>query len=142
MNIEMQWFHEEGELKDVVVLYLGDHDPSGNDMVRDIRDRLTEFGVPNLTVPKLALTYAQIQQYNPPPNPAKVTDSRAAAYIEEFGAQSWELDALPPQALNQLVEAAIQQNMDTDLMQAVIARENADRERVTKAIAKSRKTKK
>lgn len=32
---------EEG--KKCVILYLGDHDPSGLDMIRDIRDRLKEF---------------------------------------------------------------------------------------------------
>jgi len=125
--------------KQVVVLYLGDHDPSGNDMVRDIRDRLTEFGVPNLKVDKIALTMTQIRQYTPPPNPAKITDSRATAYIAEFGNQSWELDALPPPVLNRLVEAAITRNVDRQLMDAVIARENVERTRVQAAVAKSRK---
>jgi hypothetical protein len=129
---------EDGELKQCVVLYLGDHDPSGNDMVRDIRERLGEFGVPNLKVEKLALTMAQIRRYRPPPNPAKITDSRAAAYIEEFGDQSWELDALNPQQLNALVETAINNNIDRDLMNAMIARENEERERVRAAIVGSR----
>ena len=124
--------------KEVVVLYLGDHDPSGNDMVRDIKDRLTEFGVPNLKVEKLALTMAQIRRFKPPPNPAKLTDSRATAYIEEFGNQSWELDALPPRELNRLVEEAIARNVDEELMDAAIARENADRKRVRAAIERSR----
>ncbi len=125
--------------KNVVVLYLGDHDPSGEDMVRDIRDRLIEFGVPNLDVRKIALTMAQIRKFNPPPNPAKITDSRAAGYIAKHGDQSWELDALPPRELNRLVTAAISGIVDADLMAAMVARENAERERVTKAIEKSRK---
>lgn len=124
--------------KDVVVLYLGDHDPSGNDMVRDIRERLTEFGVPNLKVEKLALTITQIRRFKPPPNPAKITDSRAAAYIAEFGDQSWELDALPPRELNRLVQQGIARNIDQEAMDAVIARENVERERVREAIERSR----
>lgn len=124
--------------KEVVVLYLGDHDPSGKDMIRDIRDRLTEFGVPNLRVESIALTTAQVKRFNPPPNPAKITDSRAAAYIAEFGAQSWELDALPPRELNRIVESAIARNVDRAAMDEVIAREDADRTRVTAAIKKSR----
>jgi hypothetical protein len=124
--------------KEIVVLYLGDHDPSGEDMVRDIRDRLTEFGVPNLKVDKIALTMTQIQRFKPPPNPAKITDSRAAAYIEKFGNESWELDALPPRELNTLVERAITRNLDRPLMDAVIARETAERERVRSAIKRSR----
>lgn len=129
----------DGIQKEIVVLYLGDHDPSGEDMVRDIRDRLVEFGVPNLEVRKLALTMAQIQKFKPPPNPAKITDSRAASYIAKFGQQSWELDALPPRELNRLVETAIRGIVDDDLMNAVIAREDTERERVREAIEKSRK---
>ena len=124
--------------KQVVVLYLGDHDPSGEDMVRDIRDRLLEFGVPNLSVQKIALTMEQVRRFNPPPNPAKLTDSRAQAYIEKYGDESWELDALPPRELNRLVEQAIARNVDREMMDAVIARENIERERVRAAIERSR----
>lgn len=63
--------YRENSDKDCVLFYLGDHDPSGEDMVRDIRDRLDEFEAPTIDVIKLALTWDQIQQYNPPPNPAK-----------------------------------------------------------------------
>ncbi len=124
--------------KNVVVLYLGDHDPSGEDMVRDIRDRLTEFGVPNLDVQKIALTMAQIKKFKPPPNPAKITDSRAAAYIAKYGDQSWELDALPPRELNRLVEQAITGIVDRERMDAIIAREVVERDRLTKALAKTK----
>lgn len=137
--------NEDGEQvedveKEIIVIYLGDHDPSGNDMVRDIRDRLTEFGVPNLKVDKIALTMEQIRRFNPPPNPAKITDSRAKAYIKEFGNQSWELDALPPRELNTLVERAITRNVNRNLMQAAIAREDVERARVREAIERSRES--
>jgi hypothetical protein len=124
--------------KEIVVLYLGDHDPSGEDMVRDIRDRLIEFGVPNLKVEKIALNMDQIRRFNPPPNPAKITDSRAAGYIAKYGNQSWELDALPPRELNRIVERAIARNVDKELMDEVIAKENIERARVREAIEKSR----
>lgn len=125
--------------KPTVLLYLGDHDPSGEDMVRDIRDRLEEFGVLELEVRKVALTMAQIRQFDPPPNPAKVTDSRAAAYIARYGDQSWELDALPPRELNRLVEDAITGIVDAELMAKAVEREDVERERVAAAIAMSRK---
>ena len=124
--------------RECVVLYLGDHDPSGEDMVRDIADRLREFGVPNLNVRKIALTMEQIRRLRPPPNPAKITDSRAAAYIEQHGESSWELDALPPRELNRLVDAAIRSVCDVDAYQAAIDAENKERDRVRAAIAKSR----
>ena len=81
--------------KDLFILYVGDHDPSGLDMLRDIEDRLREFGISVKVVP-VALTREQIDEFNPPPNPAKITDPRAGWYIEEHGDVSWEVDALPP----------------------------------------------
>ena len=117
--------------KKVHIIHLGDHDPSGKDMTRDIRARLADFANHHLTedyaqargngrkapdgkidqylqlraieVHRIALNMDQVVQYNPPPNPAKITDSRAAAYIGEFGAESWELDALDPDMLVGLV---------------------------------------
>ena len=59
-----------------VLFYLGDLDPSGEDMVRDIEDRL-ELMRANFEVRKLAIDLDQVAQYNPPPNPVKMTDSRA-----------------------------------------------------------------
>ncbi len=122
-----------------IVLYLGDHDPSGNDMVRDIRDRLEEFGVPDLEVRKLALTRAQIREFDPPPNPAKITDSRAAAYIAEHGEFSWELDALPPRELNRLVERAIAGVVDRKKMDAVLAREQKAKDGITSLLERARR---
>ena len=108
-----------------VVLYVGDHDPSGEDMVRDVRARLVEFGVPDwIDVRKVALTMAQVEEYNPPPNPAKLSDSRAAEYIAKHGASSWEVDALPPDALDVLLRRTINAYVDKDKMDAQITREN------------------
>jgi hypothetical protein len=147
------------EGQDVTILHLGDHDPSGIDMTRDIRDRLDLFtGGDNaraavephrdwlqdayertgtttldelkeaspetyaefidkvqatfapygtLTVKRIALNMDQITAYRPPPNPAKVSDSRAAAYIAEYGEESWELDALEPPVLAALIQEEI-----------------------------------
>ena len=108
-----------------VVLYVGDHDPSGEDMVRDVRARLVEFGCPDwLDVRKLALTTEQVEEHHPPPNPAKVTDSRAAKYIERHGEHSWEVDALPPRALDALVRRTLNTYIDKPVMDLVITEEN------------------
>lgn len=128
-----------------VVLYLGDHDPSGIDMVRDVGARLQLFGVRNLEVRKIALSIAQVRKYNLPPNPLKtkegsseLSDSRAAGYVEEHGNESWELDAMPPKDLVKLVDKAISELVDQDLMDEVVAREVSERDRVRKAIRKGR----
>lgn len=119
-----------------VVLYLGDHDPSGEDMVRDIGDRLVILGVDGnaFHVEKVALTMQQIRQYNPPPNPAKITDSRAAKYIAEHGDSSWEVDALPPNVLASLVSKAIERHIDTGVKAKLLEREHAEREDLKKAL--------
>lgn len=125
----------EGSLvKQPVLLYLGDHDPSGEDMVRDIRDRLVMFGVESIDVRKVALTMEQIEEYNPPPNPAKMSDSRAAAYVEKHGEHSWEVDALPPDVLSQLIRDAFTELHDADLMAEMVQREDADKERLREAV--------
>lgn len=95
-----------------VLLHLGDHDPSGIDMTRDLDDRIKLFARDNwdaeFDVNRIALTMRQIKEQNPPPNPAKNTDSRFADYKRKYGSESWELDALNPQYLIQLVESNIE----------------------------------
>lgn len=103
-------YREAGQIP--VVIHLGDHDPSGVDMTRDIFDRLnTTFGV-EVEVDRIALNMPQIRKHKPPPNPAKITDSRADKYIARFGRSSWELDALEPATLRDLIQGAIKARLD------------------------------
>lgn len=95
-----------------VIFHLGDHDPSGIDMTRDITERLEMFAGQPVDVRRIALTMNQINQYNPPPNPAKITDSRVTAYIDRFGNQSWELDALEPGVIVDLVRSHVETTVD------------------------------
>jgi len=115
--------------KKCVILYLGDHDPSGLDMIRDIQERLEEFGV-SPEVRQIALTMEQIEKYNPPPNPAKVTDPRAGDYIARHGDTSWEVDALTPQVLHALVKKNVEEMIDSDLFNEKIEQEEKDKERL------------
>jgi hypothetical protein len=126
----------------VTILHIGDHDPSGIDMTRDIDDRLRlfitrdwisdhivphngvltvgdiknnmreEMGLEGRTPPwrikRIALNYDQVEEYQPPPNPAKQTDSRFEKYMEQTGLdESWELDALDPAVLRTLIQDEI-----------------------------------
>jgi hypothetical protein len=131
------------------ILHIGDHDPSGLDMTRDIEDRLSLFintdwsnqymgrrggftrgqvresmfgrmldkgldeaaittnGYP-WRVKRIALTIDQIEEYQPPPNYAKTTDSRFESYMEATGLdESWELDALDPAVMESLIAEEI-----------------------------------
>lgn len=95
-----------------IVLHLGDHDPSGIDMTRDNQERLSMFAGFNVMVNRIALTMDQIRIYNPPPNPAKMTDARAKDYVENYGDESWELDALRPEVIHDLIRLEIMKLRD------------------------------
>lgn len=97
-----QRFMVQEPQKESILIHLGDHDPSGIDMTRDIQDRLEMFGS-TVDVIRIALNMDQIKQYSPPSNPAKTTDSRYKSYIIEHGEESWELDALDPRTLVELI---------------------------------------
>jgi len=112
--------------KEVTILYLGDHDPSGLDMDRDIRDRLAAFDLHDeykIEVIRVGLTHDQIERFRPPPNPAKVTDPRATQYMRKFGRTCWEVDALRPPDLSRIVEKAIVRHLNIEKYHAVIEKE-------------------
>lgn len=115
-----------------VILHFGDHDPSGLDMTRDIEARLNLFGAfPEIK--RLALNMNQVRQYNPPPNPAKETDSRFAAYRAEFGDESWELDALSPDVLVRMVEREVAKYIDQAQWERDLAQEQEYKAQLAKA---------
>jgi hypothetical protein len=135
------------EGKRVRIIHLGDHDPSGVDMSRDIHERISLFVAQDLglegpkgrqddigwytgaltdsfEVDRIALNMDQVRQYNPPPNPAKLTDSRAGDYVARYGYESWELDALSVADLVQLVKDAVDGYVDEDRMEEQVERED------------------
>ncbi len=128
-NASKRFLPYEEQGKKTFILYLGDHDPSGLDMVRDIEERLSEFKVSPTVIP-VGLTMGQIKEHNPPPNPAKITDPRAKWYIEKHGNVSWEVDALNPKTLHSLVRAQIHYLIDLDLFNEMIEQEADDKERL------------
>jgi hypothetical protein len=161
----------------VVVVHLGDHDPSGLDMTRDIRDRLTTFITRDhaadlgydldedpedvwevwedfehrnnewmerhppdddwwphdlvFHVERIALNRDQVDRYQPPPNPAKLSDSRASTYVAEHGFQSWELDALDPATLDDLIQRTIIGYVDETLLEERRTEQEAHRSHLT-----------
>jgi hypothetical protein len=142
--------------KNICVLYLGDHDPSGIDMTRDVQERLMMFSGfkvfdeddkdfyeadrfedREFVVKRLALNMPQIRQYNPPPNPAKLTDSRATSYIRKHGNTSWELDALEPSVLAALVTEAVEDLIDDELMEAAKKRQQVARDVIADLAARA-----
>lgn len=190
------------------VLYFGDHDPSGLDMVRDIRDRLMKFlcsgtqlrecapfikacneewdnvgmNVHELAayeyigykmidkfnagewgdedydifeaakirryisendvfrVIPMGLTMEQIKKYKLPPNPTKVTDSRAKEYIAEHGRTCWEVDALDPEVLTAIVDTHIRNEIDIEAYKDMLVLEDDDKNTLRTFIDEAKKT--
>jgi hypothetical protein len=112
-----------------LILHLGDHDPSGVHMTEDIRRRLSMFAEEYIQVDRLALNMDQIRRYRPPPNPAKESDSRHAAYVRDYGTDnSWELDALDPTVIATLIRDAVDAARDSELWEQALAKERSARE--------------
>jgi hypothetical protein len=109
-----------------VILYLGDHDPSGRDMSRDIRQRLDMLQAP-ASVRRIALTRKQVDRYNLPPNPTKMSDRRAVKYIAKHGQDSWELDALNPKTIDRIIRRAVTKYTDEDRRQKLIRQQTKDK---------------
>lgn len=105
--------------QDIIILHMGDHDPSGIDMSRDLEDRILLFseGLFNCDFRRLALNMDQIEEFNPPENPAKSSDSRFNDYAQKFGDSSWELDALSPKYTNKILDDAIVDCIDPDMLE-------------------------
>jgi hypothetical protein len=107
-----------------VLLYAGDFDPSGEDIDRDFIARTDCWD----QVRRVALTAAQVSEYGLPPNPGKVTDSRAKGFVERHGRLvQVELDALPPEVLRELLSSAIAEFWDDAAHNRTLVQEAADR---------------
>lgn len=120
----------------VTVLHLADHDPSGVDMTRDLRERLDYFGAP-YRLERIGLNPEQIDALNPVPNYAKLTDTRTRAYWEMFPdyrdgnrVMCWELDAMPRKMLIDTIQQRIERDIDVDAWNEAIERETEGRERM------------
>lgn len=109
----LMWYLDVGQKP--VIIHLGDHDPSGIDMSRDIFDRLELFTGGGVEVCRIALNMDQVNRYQPPPNPAKVTDSRCRDYMLRYGDESWELDALDPPTMTALIRERVDMLADPDI---------------------------
>ncbi|MCK4787450.1 MAG: hypothetical protein KAV87_27075 [Desulfobacteraceae bacterium] len=107
------------------LIHLGDHDPSGLDMTRDNRERIDIFSeLPGgVEVDRIALNMDQVKQYDPPPNPTKLTDSRSGDYVKRFGRSCWELDALKPEIMVDLIQGKITEKIDFAIWNSVNEKE-------------------
>jgi len=102
--------------REIRILYFGDYDMRGLDIQRHITETLARLGV-NAIVERIGLTKEQIQQYQLPPQPSKKDDRMRRGWIESHGDVAWELDALDPAILKQLIEESIERNVDKTVLE-------------------------
>ncbi len=107
----------EGIDKPITILYVGDHDASGDDIPRDIRKRAEAASGKTVHMVRLAIHPEDIVRFNLPPQKIKDKDPRAAAFRRKYGenAATIELDALPVEELRRRVREAIEELIDWDL---------------------------
>jgi len=112
-----------------LVLHLADHDPNGIDMTRDNIQRLALYARQDVEVRRIALNMDQVRQHNPPPSFVKDGDTRTSGYRERFGTdECWELDALSPTLIADLIRTEIEQLIDWSKWRSAQAREERSRE--------------
>lgn len=111
------------------VLYFGDFDPSGRDMVRSLVERIGFFGTcPSMEI--CAILRSDIAKYDLPPDFTKTTDTRRAAFVAQHGDISVELDALPIEVLRERIREAVSSHMDLDALAETKDQEADDQERI------------
>jgi hypothetical protein len=108
----------KGNNRELVVLYAGDHDASGEDIDRDFRERS------GLDVRRVALLPEQVERYKLPRSPFEKDDSRAKAFVRRHGGL-WqtELDALDPDILRELFMEAFDELWDKSAYEQRLADE-------------------
>lgn len=125
----VQRFKKSGKEK-LVILYVSDFDPEGRDMptafARSLRD---DFGIEEdrIQLVRVALNPEQISELNlPPMMKAKKDSSRYEKFAASHGDDVYELEAVPPETLQQFVSDAILSVLDVDAFNEEHEREEQD----------------
>jgi len=114
--------------KKCVILYIGDHDPSGlNIVLTDLPKRFKEFNI-DVKIKHIALTMEQIKKYNLPTDQiSKQKDTNRKWFIEHTGSDKcWELDALKPNILKNVIEKNILKYLDKNKYNKMLEQEQID----------------
>jgi hypothetical protein len=99
---------EDDDGRDLIVLYVGDYDPSGLFMSeQDLPSRLAEYDGHHVDVRRIALTRAQVSDLPSFPATDKRKDPRYKWFRSNYGNRCWELDAMDPNDLRDCVEKEI-----------------------------------
>jgi hypothetical protein len=112
----------------LVLLIASDFDPEGEDIAQSFaRSMRDDFDIDQIHPIKVALTADQVKKHNLPPiMQAKATSSRYKKFVRQHGKNVFELEALPPETLQQIVRSGIEGVIDRHAFAAEIAAERND----------------
>jgi hypothetical protein len=127
---------------ETMILYLGDHDPSGVQMTEVSQERVDMYARHQIDFRRIALTMPQIGEFKPPPNFVKETDSRTKWYMDRFETEEcWELDALAPSIVDSIIRAQVEPLIDREAWDKTLATEEEHRAVLTEIISDWDRTK-
>jgi len=134
----LTFMHEAAERledidEDIVILYFGDYDPSGEDIYRHIQDTFVMFGI-DAEFEKVAITMEQINKYDIPPMPTKRADARSAKFVARYGDVAVELDAIEPDTLQNIIATSIDKHFDDDIYDKTTKRQDEEQKTIKKMI--------
>jgi hypothetical protein len=118
-----------------VVLFLGDHDASGRDIERDWKKRLLDNGSRPFELRRVAIHAGDIKKFKLPPQRVKSNDSRASKFIQKYGEQCVELDALPPTELRRRLRAVVEGYLDRMAWDRAIAVEKVELKNIVETVS-------
>ena len=120
---------QDNDGRPLIVLYVGDFDPSGMYMSeRDLPDRLVNYGGEHIKLVRIALRREHLDGLPSFSASDKRKDPRYKWFISRFGNACWELDALDPNVLRDIVEKAICDEIEPTAWQRCAAVDQAERE--------------
>ena len=106
---------QDDDGRELVVIYVGDYDPSGLCMSEvDLPKRFEQYGGDHITLKRIALTGEQVLELPSFPASDKKKDPRFKWFTGRYGNQCWELDALDPNALRDCVEKHIKELIEPE----------------------------
>ncbi len=122
-------FEQSGK-KTLVLLIVSDHDPDGEviaeSFARSLRD---DFGIDDIHPVKVAVTYEQVKEYGLLDSPilkAKDKSPNYDSYVAKYGESIWEIEALPADELERVMEVAVESVIDRDALASEIEAERKD----------------
>ncbi len=121
--------HIRSDGRPTYVYLLTDFDASGMGIAETVEERLARMAQPvDVFVERIAATPEQVEQYELITQPVTRSDSRARRFIQRYGTETVELDAIPASEVRRLVAGAIEQHMDSRRLDFLRMVEKEERE--------------